>query len=83
MYPLNSIDDKEFGMKISLMNVGVNNLNESSIAQPKKISLDITGDEFIIMQAKTFPLINVLWLGVVLMLIGSLMAAFFRFKRSK
>lgn len=83
LYPLNSIDDKEFGMKISLMNVGVNNLNESSIAQPKKISLDITGDEFIIMQAKTFPLINVLWLGVVLMLIGSLMAAFFRFKRSK
>ncbi|MDB4088762.1 cytochrome c biogenesis protein CcsA [Flavobacteriales bacterium] len=82
LYPLNSINDKEYGMKISLMNVGMNNLDESSIAQPRKVSLDITGDEFIIMQAKTFPLINLLWLGCIFMLVGSIMAVFYRVKRS-
>ena len=69
-------------MKISLMNVGLNNLDESSYAQPRKVSLDITGDEFIIMQAKTFPLINLLWLGCIFMLVGSIMAVFYRVKRS-
>ena len=82
LYPLNSIDDKEYGMKITLTNVGLNNFDESSIAQPRKVSLDITGDEFIIMQAKTFPLINLLWLGCILMLIGSIMAVFYRVRRS-
>jgi len=35
------------------------------------------------MQAKTFPLINLLWLGCILMLLGSIMAVFYRVKRSK
>ncbi|MEN8928164.1 MAG: cytochrome c biogenesis protein CcsA [Flavobacteriales bacterium] len=83
LYPLNSIDDKDYGIKISLMNVGMNNLEESLVDQPQKVSLDITGEEFIIMQAKTFPLINLLWLGCILMLLGSIMAVFYRLKRSK
>ncbi|MEN8839019.1 MAG: hypothetical protein ABF238_00770, partial [Flavobacteriales bacterium] len=76
--------DEDYGMKVALMGISIPSYTEdSTLISPRKISLDITGKEFIIMQAKTFPLINLLWLGVVLMLVGSLMAVIYRVKRQK
>lgn len=76
--------DEDFGIKVALMGISVPVYDaDSTLIQPRKISLDITGREFIIMQAKTFPLINILWLGCVLMLLGSIMAVFYRVKRNK
>ena len=81
--PMPSVDE-EYGIKVALMGISVPVYDEdSTLLQPAKISLDITGKEFIVMQAKTFPLINILWLGCILMLIGSVMAVFYRVKRSK
>ncbi|MGB1040934.1 MAG: cytochrome c biogenesis protein CcsA [Flavobacteriales bacterium] len=81
--PLPIMDD-DYGIKVALMGISVPQYDEdSTLIQGRRISLDITGKEFIIMQAKTFPLINLLWLGCILMLIGSVMAAFYRLKRSK
>ena len=74
----------DFGIKVSLMGISLPvESTDSTLGSNRKISLDITGEEFIIMQAKTFPLINLLWLGCILMLLGSVMAVFFRLKRSK
>lgn len=39
--------------------------------------------EFIVMQAIMFPMINVLWIGCILMVIGTLIAVFQRVKRDK
>jgi cytochrome c-type biogenesis protein CcmF len=39
--------------------------------------------EFIIMKAIIFPLINILWLGSVIMVIGTIMAIFHRYKTKK
>ena len=76
--------DEDFGIKVALMGISVPTYSEDSVLlQPRRISLDITGREFIVMQAKTFPLINLLWLGCILMLIGSVMAVFYRVKRTK
>jgi cytochrome c-type biogenesis protein CcmF len=76
--------EEDYGIKVALMGISLPTYSEDSILlQPRKISLDITGKEFIVMQAKTFPLINLLWLGCVLMLIGSIMAVFYRVKREK
>ena len=76
--------DEDYGMKVSLMGISIPTYTkDSTLVQPRKISLDITGKEFIIMQAKTFPLINLLWLGVILMLVGSIMAVIYRVKREK
>ena len=76
--------DEDFGIKVALMGISVPSFKEdSTVMQPRQFSLDITGKEFMIMQAKTFPLINLLWLGCILMLLGSIMAVFYRVKRSK
>ncbi len=39
--------------------------------------------DFVVMQAAIFPLINVLWIGVILMTIGSLMAVWSRWAQRK
>ncbi len=39
--------------------------------------------EFIVMQAIQFPMINILWLGCIIMLLGSLMAVRHRIRISK
>jgi cytochrome c biogenesis factor len=76
--------DEDFGIKVALMGISVPSFKEdSTVMQPRQFSLDITGKEFMIMQAKTFPLINLLWLGCILMLLGSIMAVFYRVKRSR
>jgi cytochrome c-type biogenesis protein CcmF len=55
---------------------------DSNLISQAKFSIDVAEKEYVIMQAKTFPLINLLWIGCILMLIGSTMAAFYRVKRS-
>jgi cytochrome c-type biogenesis protein CcmF len=37
--------------------------------------------DFVVMQAAMFPLINVLWLGCVLMAVGSFLAVWSRWKK--
>ena len=75
---------EELDMKISMAGIAFPQYTkDSTLISPLKLSLDVTGKEYIIMQAKTFPLINLLWLGSVLMLIGSVMAAIYRMKRRK
>lgn len=56
---------------------------DSNLISQAKFSIDVAEKEYVIMQAKTFPLINLLWIGCVLMLLGSVMAVFYRLKRSK
>lgn len=56
---------------------------DSVLLQPGRLALDIAEKEFVVMQAKTFPLINVLWLGIIIMFIGTIMASFYRLRRAK
>ncbi len=56
---------------------------DSVLIQPAKVSFDLAEKEYVVVQAKTFPLINLLWLGIVIMLIGSIMAAFNRIKLNR
>jgi cytochrome c-type biogenesis protein CcmF len=37
--------------------------------------------EFIVLKAIVFPFINVLWLGCILMVVGTMMAVFYRIQR--
>lgn len=43
-----------------------------------KVGIDVAESEFVVMQAIVFPGINILWLGCVLMLIGTAMAVWQR-----
>lgn len=54
-----------------------------SLVYPAMVELSLREKEYIIMHAKTFPLINILWIGIILMFLGSLMAAFNRFRKRK
>jgi len=48
--------------------------------KPAKLAVDISEREFVVVQAKTFPLINILWLGIVIMFLGTLMSVVHRFR---
>jgi cytochrome c-type biogenesis protein CcmF len=39
--------------------------------------------EYVTLKAYQFPFINILWLGVVLMTIGFILASYYRFKKNK
>ncbi len=72
-------DGKEnLGLKVSF-----NNIN------PKDGSVELTfrqknfQRDFIVMQAIAFPYINLLWLGILIMIIGTLIAMFSRIKYGK
>ena len=47
---------------------------------PEKVSVNVYDEEFIVMQAIIFPGINILWIGCILMFLGTLLAVFRRFK---
>lgn len=69
---------EDIGLRVSF-----NNIN------PKDGSIELTFREknfkrdFIVMQAIMFPYINLLWLGIIIMIIGTLMAMYSRIKFGK
>jgi cytochrome c-type biogenesis protein CcmF len=47
---------------------------------PEKVSLNVYDEEFVVMQAIVFPGINILWIGCILMFVGTIMAVWRRIK---
>lgn len=68
------------GIKLGLSAFSPPVMQADSTMSKARFKIDIAQKEYVVMQAKTFPLINVLWLGIVIMLIGSIMAAVYRIK---
>ncbi|MFM2190141.1 MAG: hypothetical protein RL491_527 [Bacteroidota bacterium] len=67
---------EDLGLKIAFVNIDPDNGNAIiSIAEKKE-----NKREFIIMKAIIFPYINVLWVGCILLIIGSMMAVRKRFR---
>lgn len=48
-----------------------------------RIKIDAMEKEYLIMKAIIFPWINLLWLGIVIMMIGTIMAVVYRIKSNK
>jgi cytochrome c-type biogenesis protein CcmF len=48
-----------------------------------RYKLDLVTEDYIVLQVRKFPLINVLWLGCIVMFIGTLMAVVYRIKLSR
>ena len=72
---------KDLDYKIGLVAYSPAKVDGEVIIQPARLAIDIAEREFVVMQAKTFPLINILWLGILIMFIGTIMASFYRLKR--
>lgn len=51
--------------------------------QGKKVGINVYEREFVIMQAIVFPGINILWIGCVLMALGTLLAVWQRFRTAR
>lgn len=56
---------------------------EVASVQGRRIELNVAEREFVIMQAIVFPGINILWIGCILMAVGSGMAVWQRLKRAQ
>lgn len=56
-------------------------VSEKEIHPVLEVKSKKSKDEFIIMKAIIFPYINLLWLGSILMILGTILAIFARFKR--
>lgn len=50
---------------------------------PLEIATDVPRSDYIVLEAKIFPGINLYWLGSILMMVGLLMAWWVRFKENK
>lgn len=48
-----------------------------------RYKLDLVTEDYIVLQVRKFPLINVLWLGCIVMFIGTLMAVIYRIKLAR
>jgi cytochrome c-type biogenesis protein CcmF len=72
-----SIEDemKELGLKIGFAGINPDTEKLTILLSEKNKN---AGD-FIIMQAIVFPYINVLWIGCIVMVLGSLIAVYQRF----
>jgi cytochrome c-type biogenesis protein CcmF len=47
------------------------------------VRFGLANKEFIVLQAIVFPYINLLWIGILIMMIGTAMAIIYRVKRTK
>src|SRR5690606_3807619 len=76
-----SLDDEipELGLKFSFKNIDPENQKITILLYEKNKN---AGD-FIIMQAIVFPYINLLWLGCVIMIIGTFIAIINRIRKPK
>ncbi|MEQ9186870.1 MAG: cytochrome c biogenesis protein CcsA [Cryomorphaceae bacterium] len=86
--PLFVIRDRQFSFSVpdSVPNVGVTISFDGIDPAAERFSFRITEKdpkyrEFIVMKAILFPWINILWLGIIVMGIGTLLAVFQRFKQ--
>jgi cytochrome c-type biogenesis protein CcmF len=86
--PLFVIRDRQYSFSIpdSLMEVGLQISFDGIDPSTERFSFTVRESdpkyrEFIVMKAIIFPWINVLWLGIIIMGIGTLLAVYHRFKR--
>lgn len=86
--PLFVIRDRQFSFSVpdSVPNVGVTISFDGIDPAAERFSFRITEKdpkyrEFIVMKAILFPWINILWLGIIVMGLGTLLAVFQRFKQ--
>lgn len=70
-----------------LMRFMAQNLPNSEVSEEERLKLEdinmsfsLANKEYIVLQAIVFPYINLLWIGALLMLIGTLMAVYHRVK---
>jgi cytochrome c-type biogenesis protein CcmF len=73
------LEAETFGIKMRIESFDP---NEETLEMTIWEHLSVRRD-FVVMQAVLFPLINVLWLGCILMAIGSGMAVYARWTRDK
>lgn len=66
------------GITLYFQNINVNNGSIELLVTEKETK----ESEFIIMQAIIFPWINILWTGCFLMILGSIMAVYYRLKNT-
>lgn len=66
------------GLTLYFQNINVNNGNIELLVTENQTK----ESEFIIMQAIIFPWINILWIGCLLMILGSITAAYYRIKNT-
>jgi len=72
-------ENEDLGLRLSLIGVDpINGKLKISIEKDKNKK-----EDFIIMKAAIFPYINVLWIGSILMILGTGMAIFQRIKKNK
>jgi cytochrome c-type biogenesis protein CcmF len=91
-------ESKELNMKVGvednleLFRFLIQNLPtaKGEISENEKIKLEdievrfgLANKEFIVLQAIVFPYINLLWIGILIMMIGTAMAIIYRVKRTK
>lgn len=91
-------ESKELNMKVGvednlqLFRFLIQNLPtaQTEIDDAQKIKLEdievrfgLANREFIVLQAIVFPFINLLWIGILIMIIGTAMAIIYRVKRTK
>jgi cytochrome c-type biogenesis protein CcmF len=79
MYIPDPVIQDESGLQISFIKIDpITGQHEFSIAEHYS-----RRKEFIVMQAIQFPMINILWIGCIVMFIGTLMAVRHRIRQSK
>ncbi len=62
--------------------IQVSHGNSETLQVPVSVATDYPRDDYIILQAKLFPGINLLWTGIVLMVVGFLLAAIRRYRKT-
>jgi cytochrome c-type biogenesis protein CcmF len=75
VFPI-QVEDEELGLKLAIKRIIPEENSFELVVSEKKRS------NFIIMQAIVFPYINVLWLGCIIMVIGSLLSVYYRIRTS-
>jgi len=75
VFPI-QVEDEELGLKLAIKRIIPEENSFELVVSEKKRS------NFIIMQAIVFPYINVLWLGCIIMVIGSLLSVYYRIRKS-
>jgi len=77
---LRNISDSipQLGISFNFLNINVNNGSIELLVTEKENKVS----EFIILQAIVFPWINILWIGCVIMVIGTVMAIYVRIKNA-
>jgi cytochrome c-type biogenesis protein CcmF len=77
-----------FGIKLGIESMEIPSTQDStgnttSYPQQASFSLTVQDREYIVLKAIEFPMINLLWIGSVIMTIGTLLSVFHRYRERK